>query len=80
MKIVATNEAKTHLSALLQEVSQGATIVIARGRKPLAKLVPYDEPAPARPKVGETMDAPMTVPEEALRPLDDKELAAWGLR
>lgn len=46
MRMVATNEAKTHLSALLREVTRGETIVISRGRKPLAKLVPYDEPQP----------------------------------
>jgi prevent-host-death family protein len=45
-KTVATNEAKTHLSALLQEVANGKTIVITRGCKRLAKLVPYDEAGP----------------------------------
>ncbi len=78
MKIVATNEAKTHLSALLQEVTNGKTIVISRGRKPLAKLVPYDVPA-ARPKVGEMMDAPFSVSEDALRPMTRTELKNWGL-
>ena len=78
MRRVATNEAKTHLSALLQEVGLGATIVITRGKKPLAKLVPYEEPA-ARPQVGETLDAPFSVPDEALRPMTKSELQAWGL-
>ena len=79
MKVVATNEAKTHLSALLQEVIGGETIVISRGRKPLAKLVPYEEP-PVRPRVGQVMDAPFAVPDDALRPMTDQELRAWGLR
>lgn len=79
MRRVATNEAKTHLSALLQEVAEGETIVITRGRKPLAKLVRYDEVA-ARPKVGKTMDKKFSIPDEALRSLDDQELAAWGLK
>jgi antitoxin (DNA-binding transcriptional repressor) of toxin-antitoxin stability system len=79
MKVVPTSDAKTHLSALLQLVSRGETIVIARGRKPLAKLVPYDAPGVDRPKVGETMDEPMSVPEEGLAPLNGKELQAWGL-
>jgi len=77
--MVATNEAKTHLSALLQEVTRGETIVISRGRKPLAKLVPYDQPA-ARPKVGEMIDEPFQIPEDALRPMNEAELQAWGLR
>jgi prevent-host-death family protein len=78
MKIVATHEAKTHLSSLLQEVSEGETVVISRGRKPLAKLVPYDNP-PARPRVGEMLDEPFAVEESALRPLSIEELRNWGL-
>ena len=80
MNVVATNEAKTHLSALLERVRRGETVVIARGRKPLAKLVPFEDEARPRPKVGEMMDEPMKVPDDALRPLDDSELKAWGLR
>jgi prevent-host-death family protein len=76
MRVVATNEAKTHLSALLQEVSRGATILIARGRTPLAKLVPYKHLDHTRPKVGETLDAPISISDEVLRPLEDAELAA----
>lgn len=79
MKFVATHEAKTHLSALLQEVAGGETIVISRGKKPLAKLVPYEEEArPPRPKVGEMIDEPCHIPEEALRPMNEDELRAWG--
>ncbi len=79
MKVVATNDAKTHLSALLQEVGRGEEIVIARGRKPVAKLVPYVGPVRGRPRVGETLDAPQVVPEAALQALDGGELRAWGL-
>lgn len=79
MKVVATHEAKTHLSSLLQSVSQGETVVISRGRKPLAKLVPYDLPT-NRPKVGEVVDQPFPVSEEALRPMSQDELRIWGLR
>jgi prevent-host-death family protein len=79
VKVVATNEAKTHLSSLLREVERGETIVISRGRKPLAKLVPYDEAERApRPKVGEMIDEPCRIPEEALRPMNAEELRAWG--
>lgn len=78
MKTVATHEAKTHLSSLLQEVCEGETIVISRGRKPLAKLVPYDNP-PDRPRVGEMLDQPFVVEESALRPMSKKELRDWGL-
>lgn len=78
MRTVATNEAKTHLSSLLQEVSQGETVVITRGRKPLAKLVPYDLPGD-RPKVGEMLDDPFPVSEEALQAMSKEDLKSWGL-
>lgn len=78
MKTVATNEAKTHLSSLLQEVSEGETVVISRGRKPLAKLVPFDLPV-VRPRVGEMLDKPFSVSEEALQPMRKEELRSWGL-
>jgi antitoxin (DNA-binding transcriptional repressor) of toxin-antitoxin stability system len=80
MKTVATNEAKTHLSALLQKVSAGETIIIARGRQPLAKLVPYEGARSVRPKVGEMLDRRRTVPAAALLPLSESELRTWGLQ
>ena len=50
MKQVSIHCAKTHLSRLLEEVSAGEEITIAKAGKPLAKLVPLTatEPAPAR--------------------------------
>lgn len=40
MKQVNVHEAKTHLSHLLAYVEKGEEIVIARGNKPVARLVP----------------------------------------
>lgn len=48
MKRVNVHEAKTHLSALLEEVSAGAEIVIARAGKPVARLVAIDAKKPDR--------------------------------
>jgi prevent-host-death family protein len=41
MKTVTVHEAKTHLSRLLREVETGETLIVARGGKPVAQLVPY---------------------------------------
>jgi prevent-host-death family protein len=38
--VVKVHEAKTHLSRLLQRVEAGEEITIARGDKPIARLVP----------------------------------------
>ncbi|HEX8444946.1 MAG TPA: antitoxin [Allosphingosinicella sp.] len=46
-RVVAVHQAKTHLSRLLAEVEAGAEIVLARGKTPVARLVPLN---PAPPK------------------------------
>jgi prevent-host-death family protein len=68
---VSVHEAKTHLSRLLQEVQEGAAIVITRGGKPVARLVPLAA-EPRRPgrlkgkiRIAKDFDAPL--PEELLR-------------
>lgn len=40
MRIVGAFEAKTHLSALLEEVERGEEVVITRHGKAVARLVP----------------------------------------
>ena len=42
MTIVNIHEAKTHLSRLITKVLNGEEVVIARGNKPVAKLILYD--------------------------------------
>ena len=42
---VNVHEAKTQLSKLFAKVEQGEEVVIARDRKPIAKLVPFRAPA-----------------------------------
>jgi len=79
MITVATNEAKTHLSSLLEKVKRGETVIIARGKKPVARLVAYDPVHPERPKVGQMIDQPMHLPDEAFAPLSAEELRSWGL-
>ncbi len=41
--MVNVHEAKTHLSRLLERVSAGEEIVIAKAGRPVARLVPYEE-------------------------------------
>ena len=67
MAIVNTHEAKTNLSRLIDEVQQGEEIVIARGNKPMARLVSYIEKKPVRRpgylkgkiRVADDFDAPL---------------------
>jgi len=46
---VNIHQAKTHLSRLLQRVSQGEEVIIARAGVPLARLVPAQRGDSARP-------------------------------
>ena len=39
MKIVSVHEAKTHLSRLLESVSTGNEVIIAKNGRPVARLV-----------------------------------------
>ena len=48
MKITNIQEAKTHLSRLLEEVQSGKEIVISKAGKPIAKLVPIERDTSAR--------------------------------
>ena len=77
---ITVHEAKTHLSRYLAEVENGLEILIARGKKPVARLVPLNEtPVAKRPNVGEMIDKPFKIPDAAFAPLSDKKLTEWGL-
>ena len=68
MKEVSVHEAKTHLSRLLRRVESGEEIVIARGGKPVAKLVPA-----VAPRVREMgFDRSIVVPDDFNAPLDEE--------
>lgn len=43
MREIQASEAKTHLPRLLDEVERGATLVITRHGRPIARLVPEND-------------------------------------
>jgi prevent-host-death family protein len=51
-KPVTIHEAKTHLSRLVAEAEAGREIILARGNKPVAKIVPLEPPKPKRRVAG----------------------------
>ena len=58
--------AKTNLSKLLQQAEDGKHVVLARGKKPIARLVPCKQlPNEDRPVVGTTTSKPLNVVEKA---------------
>lgn len=48
METVNIHQAKTHLSRLVQRVEAGEEIILARGGKPVARLVPLAQPGERR--------------------------------
>jgi prevent-host-death family protein len=71
-RTVKVQEAKTHLSALLAAVERGEDIVIARGDRPVAKLVAL---APAGTRQLGGLDYHLD--DDFFDDLPDEELAAW---
>ena len=70
------HEAKTHLSRLLRRVAAGEEIVIARGGKPVARLVRYTRKE--RAALG-SLKLPGPIDPAAFDPMTDDELREWGL-
>jgi prevent-host-death family protein len=75
VKKVTVHVAKTHLSRLLAQVQAGEDIVIARGKTPVARLVPIDADRPAR-RFG-AMRGRARVTAAFFEPLPASELDAW---
>lgn len=71
--IVNVHSAKTNLSRLLNRVSRGEEIILARAGKPCAKLVPLDEAQERTPGLLKGW----RLPESFFEPLPDEELDAW---
>jgi prevent-host-death family protein len=71
---VTVHVAKTRLSQLLARVEGGETIIIARGKAPIAKLVPL-APKPKR-RFG-AMRGVIDIGPPFFEPLPEEELAAW---
>jgi prevent-host-death family protein len=72
---VNIHEAKTHLSRLLEQVSVGEEVILAKAGKPVARIVPYEKQntLPRRPGVVKGQ-----LDEHFFDPLPKDELRAWG--
>lgn len=75
METVTVHIAKTTLSQLLARVEGGEEIVLARGRQPVAKLVPISPESDKR-RFG-AMRGLVEVGPAFFEPLPEQELAGW---
>ena len=79
MEVVNIHDAKTHLSALLNRVAAGETVLLGRRNKPVARLMPLAPETPVlkicRP-IGLAQGAFKVTPA-FFEPLDDELLGLW---
>ena len=75
---VNVHEAKTHFSKLLERAHKGETIVLAKGGKPYARLVPLEPREPRKPgllkgriRIAKDFDAPL--PKEILAAFEGRK-------
>lgn len=76
MQIVNIHAAKTQLSRLIEEAAAGYEIIIARAGKPVARLVPFHAPLPAKRSLG-ALSGRLHIPDDFDAPLPDTVLDSF---
>jgi prevent-host-death family protein len=72
------HQAKTHFSRLLKEAEAGQEVIVMRGKKPVAKLVPIDEQPATKRRLGGQFRGLVHADDSAFDPLTDEELVEYG--
>lgn len=75
MPTVNIRQAQRNLSRLIKKACEGDEVIITRGSKPVARLIPVAEARTKR--TPGSMKGKFTVGPEFFEPLPDDELAAW---
>src|SRR5580658_5055901 len=72
------HQAKTHLSRLLKEAEAGKEVIVMRGKKPVAKIVPVDSTF-SRASLAGAYAKDVHWDDDAFDPMSDEELIQCGL-
>jgi prevent-host-death family protein len=72
------HQAKTHFSRLLKEAEEGKEVVVTRGKRPVAKIVPIQAPS-SRKELAGAYAKPVHWDDDAFDPMTDEELIQCGL-
>lgn len=75
MPVITIHQAKTNLSRLIAQAASGEEIIIARGSKPVARLVPVGEVKGKR-QPG-SLKGVLHIGPEFFEPLPPDELERW---
>jgi prevent-host-death family protein len=71
------HQAKTNLSKLIREAENGQSVIIARGKKPVAKIVALEKPRKKR--VPGRLKGKIRIHPSFFAPMTKEELAEWGI-
>lgn len=75
--IVKMHEAKSQLSKLVEAANAGEEVIIARGDKPVARIVPIT-PVTLPPRQPGLLKGKIAFDDSFFDPLPDDELTAWA--
>lgn len=76
METITIHKAKTQLSRLIEKACRGEEIIIARGKKPVVRLVAVQNERGER-KPG-ALKGKIKIGPEFFEPLPPEELEGWG--
>jgi prevent-host-death family protein len=71
------HKTKTYLSKLLRKVEKGEEVIIARGKKPVAKIVSLDGDKPKK-RIPGRWKGKLSYADDAFAPLTNAELKELG--
>jgi prevent-host-death family protein len=71
------HQAKTHFSRLLKEAEAGKEVIVMRGTKPVAKIVPIEPSVPKRRILG-GFEHLGPIDDSVWAPLTDEEMIEYG--
>ncbi len=76
MPVYTIHAAKTNLSKLIARAEAGEEIVLARGKEPIARIVPIATAKPPKRKFG-ALKGKVRIGPEFFEPLPEEELKRW---
>lgn len=76
MATATIHQAKTNLSKLIEQAERGEEVLIARGKKVVAKIVPVAE-TPKHRRLN-VFEGKFKVTRKFFEPLPEEELDAWS--
>jgi prevent-host-death family protein len=77
METVTTHKAKTELSKLLKRAEEGESILVARGNKPVAMIVPPPHAAVHKGRGFGAWQGQVVIPDSFFYLMSDEELRSW---